>query len=172
MHNCSRAHRIRIDMADSQIERRPVIGMTLMLQHDSTGWQLIGLFPEAGRPPDSPDYRLVRDGGDSKIYQWQGLPLRLQPDQSDDYIYNLTSPGPMLFVICKTGQAGQPVPLRVTADQDECVAAVEFDEVVFQCPMPRPVIAWVREYVEIHWKPGPRRHERKGGDGRQRKRDS
>ncbi|MGK7294542.1 MAG: DUF3305 domain-containing protein [Candidatus Wenzhouxiangella sp. M2_3B_020] len=159
-------------MAESNIERRPVTGMTLMMQHDSTGWQLTGLFPEAGPPPAAPQRRLVRDGGETKIYQWQGLPLRLQPDQGDDYIYNLTSPGPMLFVICKTGEEGQPIPLRITADQDDCVAAVEVDEIVFEAPMPRPIIAWIREYVETHWEPGPRKHERKGGDGRQRKRES
>lgn len=159
-------------MAKTEIQSRPVMGMTLMMQHDPTGWQVIGLLPESGSPPASPTHRLVRDGGESKIYQWQGLRLRLMPDQTDDYIYNLTSPGPMLFVICKTGAEGQPVPLRITADQDDCVAAVEVDEVVFQCPMPRPVIGWIREYVETHWKPGPRRHKREGGDGRQRKRDS
>lgn len=159
-------------MAESHIERRPVMSMTLMLEHDPSGWHLTGLFPEAGPPPPAPTHRLVRDGGDSKIYQWQGLPLRLLPDQSDDYIYNLTSPDPMLFVLCKSGADGGPVPLRVTADQDDCVAAVEVDEWVFQCPMSRPVMDWIRRYVEVHWKPGPRRHKREGGDGRQRERES
>jgi hypothetical protein len=172
VHNRSGVSEQRMEMVESIIERRPVTGITLMVQHDAAGWQLTGLFPEAGPPQGAVQCRLVRDGGDAKIYQWQGLPLRLQPDQGDDYIYNLTSPSPMLFVICKTGEKGQPIPLRVTADQDDCVAAVEVDEVVFRAPMPRPIIDWIREYVEAHWEPGPRKHKRKGGDGRQRKQGS
>jgi len=174
VHNRSRVCEYGFEMVETRIDRRPVTGITLMVQHDADGWQLIGLFPEAGPPESAAHCRLVRDGGDSKIYQWQGLPLRLQPDQGDDYIYNLTSPGPMLFVICKTGEKGQPIPLRVTADQDDCVAAVEVDEVVFQAPMPRPIIDWIRQYVEAHWEPGPRKHKRKGkgGDGRQREKGS
>ena len=111
-------------MVESQIERSPVTGITLMMQQDSAGWQLIGLFPETGPPQGAARRRLVRDDGDTRLYQWQGLSLRLLPDQGDDYIYNLTSPRPMLFVICKSGEDGRPIPLRITADQDDCVAAV------------------------------------------------
>ena len=172
VHNCGDVIQTGSEMPESKIERRPIMGITLMVQHDSAGWQLIGLFPEH-EPPRGPAHcRLVRDGSDSQIYQWQRLALRLQPDQADDYIYNLTSPSPMLFVICKTGEAGRPIPLLVTADQDDCVAAVEFDELVFQSPMPRPISDWIRRYVEAHWTPGPRKHKRKGGDGRQRKQGS
>lgn len=159
-------------LEESKIERRPVMGITLMMQHDSAGWQLIGLFPEHERPEGPAQCRLVRDGDDSRIYQWQRLVLRLQPDQADDYIYNLTSRTPMLFVICKTGEEGKPIPVLVTADQDDCVAAVEFDELVFQSPMPPSIVDWIRQYVEAHWEPGPRKHKRKGGDGRQRKQGS
>lgn len=150
-------------MNESTIDRNPVLGMTLMLQHDAAGWQLLGVFPESGPPAGRPTCRLVRDGGDSKIFQWQGLPLRLQQGQTDDYIYNLTSRSPMLFVICKTGADEQPVPLRISADQDDCVAAVEVDELVFQAPMPPPVIGWIQRYVEAHWTPGPRKNKRGRG---------
>jgi len=154
-------------MTDSTIERNPVLGMTLMVQQDLTDWQLIGVFPESGPPSGRPTCRLVRDGGNSKIFQWQGLPLRLQQDQSDDYIYNLTSRTPMLFVICKPGADEQPVPLRISADQDDCVAAVEHDELVFQAPMPSPIAQWIQRYVEAHWAPGPRKNKR----GRDRRPD-
>ena len=159
-------------MVESQIERSPVTDITLMMQQDSAGWQLIGLFPETGPPQGAARRRLVRDDGDTRLYQWQGLSLRLLPDQGDDYIYNLTSPRPMLFVICKSGEDGRPIPLRITADQDDCVAAVEVDEIVFRAPMPRPIIDWIRQYLEVHWEPGPRKNKRGGGDGRQRTRDS
>lgn len=172
MHNRCNAIQRETEMLESKIERRPVMGITLMLQHDAAGWHLIGLFPEHERPEGPAQCRLVRDGDDAQIYQWQRLPLRLQPDQADDYIYNLTSRSPMLFVICKTGEEGKPIPVLVTADQDDCVAAVEFDELVLQSPMPPVIVEWIRQYVEAHWTPGPRKHKRKGGDGRQRKQGS
>jgi len=172
VHNRGDVIQPEAEMVETKIERRPVMGITLMVQHDSAGWQLIGLFPEHEQPQGPAQCRLVRDGGDSRIYQWQRLPLRLQPDQADDYIYNLTSRSPMLFVICKTGENGQPIPVLVTADQDDCVAAVEFDELVFQSPMPSSIVEWIRHYVDVHWEPGPRKHKRKGGDGRQRKQGS
>jgi len=153
-------------MNDTTIDRNPVLGITMMLQHDAGGWQLLGLFPESGPPAGRPICRLARDGGDSRIYQWQGLPLRLQPDQADDYIYNLTSRSPMLFVICKPGEDDQPVPLRVSADQDDCVAAVEHDELVFQGAMPPPISEWIKRYVEAHWTPGPRKHKRRDEQGK------
>lgn len=146
------------------IARRPVLGLTAMLQRDGENWQLLGLLPENRPPSGRPRHRIVREDGNSSIHQWQGLPLRLQPDQTDDYIYNITSRSPMLFLICTSDEQNRPVPLHVSADQDDGVAAIEVDEIVFESPMPGPVLGWIQAYVQAYWTPGPRKGKRRGGD--------
>ncbi|MDT8437402.1 MAG: DUF3305 domain-containing protein [Wenzhouxiangellaceae bacterium] len=143
------------------IERNAVQRITAMLQHDASGWQLLGLLPEPGDHEGPPRRRLVRDADDMKIYQWHGLPLRLLPDQTDDYYFNLTSPRPTLYLICQPDADGAPQPLRVSADQDDAVAAVEMDELLLQAPMPGSIVEWLKLYVETHWTPGPRKNRRK-----------
>lgn len=151
-----------------EIERNASITLSAMLQHDAGGWHLLGVVPDPVAHAGPPERRLVREGDDSTIYQWCGLRLRLSPREADDYIYNLTSRCPMLYLICKPGTHGEPVPLRVTADQDDGVAAIEVDEMLLQAPMPRTVVGWLQHYVETHWTPGPRKRSRGDKDRREK----
>jgi hypothetical protein len=124
-------------------------------------WRVTGVLPEPAASSAAPLRRLVHDGGAVRLYQWSGLPLRLIPDASEDYWYNLDSAQPLLFVICHQGEDGDPAPVRITVDQDEAVAAQEVQETVLESPLPPALIDWVSEYVLVHYRPGPRKGERR-----------
>ena len=150
--------------------------MNILMQHDGDGWKLLGILPASDAGSEGRRRELVRDDGVTQIYRWEGLVLRLLPDACDDYWFNLTSDQPRLYVICQADDQGVPVPMRITADQDDAVAAEEVDEWFFQAEMPTSVVFWIRDYVATHWRPGPRKEKIKGkqgdkyrqGDGQQR----
>lgn len=136
------------------------------MQKDAKGWQVIGILPStAASDSDQARRELVRDDGTTQIYRWEGLVLPLVPTACDDYWYNLTSTQPSLYVICQADGDGAPLPLRVTADQDDSVAAEEVDEWFFQAPMPTAIVFWIRNYVATHWRPGPRKQKIHGKEG-------
>ncbi len=141
--------------------RRP---MNILMQHDAGGWKALGILPTSGHAGRS-RRELVRDDGVTQIYRWEGMELRLVPDACDDYWFNLTSDQPRLYVICQRDQEGAPVPLRISADQDDAVAAEEVDEWFFQAEMPTAIVFWIRDYVATHWRPGPRKEKIKGKKG-------
>src|SRR6056297_2194232 len=148
-----------------KIERYARRPMTVMMERTGSRWQVIGILPSSQTSDGIPRRELVRDGGDNCIYRWEGLDLLLTPDACDDYWFNLTSAQPRVYVICQTGSDGEPVPLRITANQDESVAAEEVEELFYQAAMPANVVFWIREYVATHYRPGPRKQKIKGKKG-------
>ena len=152
-------------MNEKPIPRYPRRPMSILMQNDDRGWQVIGILPApAGAAAASASRELVRDDGTTRIYRWEGMELPLVPDACDDYWFNLISPQPRLYVICQPDAEGAPVPLRITADQDDSVAADEVDEWFFQAAMPAQIVFWIRDYVATHYRPGPRKQKIKGKD--------
>ncbi|MDT8409158.1 MAG: DUF3305 domain-containing protein [Wenzhouxiangellaceae bacterium] len=143
------------------MDKHARVSLSVMMQHDHRGWHCVGAVPEPGAPPEQPTRSLVRDGQDAQLYRWQGLTLSLRQDACDDYWFNLTSRQPLLFILCQPGADGEPMPHRVTADQDEGVAAQEVDEILFQTAMPASIVIWIKNYVATHWRPGPRKQKRR-----------
>lgn len=135
--------------------------LSLLLQHSSRGWQLMGAVPEPEDAPVGPVRELVRNAADARLVRWRGFPLQLHPDGCDDYWFNVTSRQPLLFVICQPGDDDEPRPVRISADQEDGVAASEVEGIVFETPMPPPLVLWVRDYVAAYWQPGPRKNKRK-----------
>lgn len=142
--------------------RRP---MTVMMERTGSRWQVIGILPAPGPNDGVPRRELVRDGGETCIFRWEGLDLVLTPDACDDYWFNLTSPQPRLYVICQTGEDGDPIPLRITANQDDSVAAEEVEELFYQAAMPANIVVWIKDFVANNYRPGPRKQKIKGKQG-------
>ncbi|MGY6552985.1 MAG: DUF3305 domain-containing protein [Wenzhouxiangella sp.] len=142
--------------------RRP---MRVMMLKDANGWQVMGILPSTAEPGGKRRRELVRDDGASQIFCWDGMDLVLVPDGCDDYWFNLTSEQPRLYVICQRDAEGAPTPTRITADQDDAVAAEEVDELFYQAEMPVPIVFWIRDYVATHWRPGPRKQKIAGKEG-------
>jgi len=155
------------DPADAGVmDKHARRAVSVMMQHDRRGWHCLGVVPEPGPPPARPSRSLVRDGDDAQLVRWRGCTLALRQDACDDYWYNLTSRQPLLFILCQPGSDQEPFPLRVTADQDEGVAAQEVDQLMFQAAMPAPIVVWIKNYVATHWRPGPRKQKKKRRSGR------
>ncbi len=139
--------------------------VTIMMEQRDGQWQLLGVLPRSAGVIGESGRHLVRDDGQTRIYQWLGLELPLNPEGCDDYWFNLTSKQPRLYVICQPDSEGAPVPLSVSADQDDSVKADEVDAWFFQTAMPAPIVFWIRDYVATHYKPGPRKGKIKGKEG-------
>jgi len=140
--------------------------MTVLMQKDENGWQVSAILPSPATVKlDEAQCELVRDDGETQIYRWEGLSLPLVPDACDDYWYNITSEKPRLYLICQPDAEGAPVPLRISADQDDAVAAEEVDEWFFQTAMSHPIVLWVREYIATHRRAGPRKQKIEGKEG-------
>ena len=152
-------------MEQPKMERYAHRPMTVMMERTGSRWQVIGILPSPAAVAGAPQRELVRDGGDTCIYRWDGLDLTLTPDACDDYWYNLTSAQPRLYVICQADADGAPLPLRITADQDDSVAAEEVEELFYQAAMPAAVVVWIKDYIDTHYRPGPRKQEIKGKKG-------
>jgi len=154
-------------MADDSQNVPSRCAVSVLLQHDAQTdawgqprWRVIGILPEPGQPPEQPSRTLARDGAEGRVYLWRGLILRLNPTACDDYVLNLSSERPMLFIICQSDADGELRPINVSADQQDGVEAQEFGETMFAVAMPHSIAAWLEQYTYKHWRPGPRKKPR------------
>ena len=121
-------------------------------------WKVDGIVPESpGTPMQAPARSLAHDGETTRVYLWSGLCLRLNPVSCDDYVLNLLSQRPLLFVICQSDSDGELRPISVSADQQDGVDALEVDGTVFEVDMPPPIASWIAEWVPKYWKPSQRK---------------
>ena len=101
---------------------------------------------------------LVHEDDECRRYLWPGLVMELFPDGCESYWYNLLSERPSLFVVCFESDDGdddgvEPIPVIVTASQDEANAHMESDDPVYSVPMPPRVVERVERYVVEHYEP-------------------
>ena len=87
---------------------------------------------------------------------------RVHADDCESYWYNLLGEAPALFVVCflEDEEAG-PVPVLVTASQDEANAHLESDDPVFSVPMPDQVHQWVERFVVENYRPVQKKKRRR-----------
>lgn len=103
-----------------------------------------------------PAMTLVMDDGERRQCLWSGLRVELFKDACEGYWYNLLSDQPRLFITCFHDDEApdeDPMPVIVTANQDEAGAHMESDDWVFSVPMPEQAHQWVERFVVSHYEP-------------------
>lgn len=110
-------------------------------------WRLTGAGP-AGTPLTGADF--VCDG----------LELRLFSDEADNYLLNLTTPMPMLFVVWRL-EDDLPAVMMATASYGEAARMLDAGENVEGVPLPADLRGWVEDFAREHFRPPEKRSKGK-----------
>jgi len=124
-------------------------------------WDPVAVMP-AGEVSTVSERRMpVHQGGGREQYLYGGQELRLYPDATESYWYNLAGRSPSLFVVLREGDDGIPEPFVVTANHDEAGAYMEADGTVAAVPMPADIHQWLERYVAENFRPQERKHRKR-----------
>jgi Protein of unknown function (DUF3305) len=133
----------------------------------SEHWQLATVAPTDNSSPDyevDNSIRYVQDDLPGLRWRACGLPLVLHPSEAEGYYLNLTAPDPKLFVMWRLEEDGARPPVRVvvaTVSYNEAARLLDGGEQVDALPLPPALAEWVKPYVDEHYKPEPRRKNRR-----------
>lgn len=93
-----------------------------------------------------------------------GLAIGLFRDEAENYYLNISAQAPVIFVHWRAMEmdaAGDlPEVVDVTVSYGEAARWLDSGESVDPVPMPEPVLAWVAEFVALHYRPEPKRKKR------------
>jgi hypothetical protein len=104
----------------------------------------------------------VAAAGEEQQFLWTGLTLELYRDAAESYWSNLVGEKPALFVRCQEDADMLPIPVAVSADQDEAGAGIEGDDSVFAVAIPPEVYQALERFVVEHFVPRePKKRKRK-----------
>ena len=133
------------------IERR-----ALANRWQSETWEAIGIIPDRG---DAAVPRLLLQ--DNARSQWLhgGFKLKLYRDEAENYYLNLSAEQPCVFVVWRMEEK-MAVPKFVTVSYGEAARFMDANEQVDSVPMPRDMCDWLGEFVNLHYKPEPKRRSR------------
>ncbi len=118
---------------------------------------------EAMRAP-APQMSVLREEGEHSRQLWKGFEIRLYPDAAESYWFNLTSPNPSLFVVCREDEDGVQ-PALVTLDHQEAHAHLEADDQVLSIALPAELHPVLERYVLEHYRPAPHKKRRRSESG-------
>ena len=106
--------------------------------------------------------RLLRDDGRSARTLHPGLTVTLFRDEAEGYYLNLTSGGPVWFVMWRTDEAEPPNawPEMVTLSYNEAGRLLDAQERVDNLPLPEELCGWLQTFVDEHYKPEPKQRRR------------
>ena len=113
-------------------------------------WEAKGVVRDES-PPGSGERVIVSEERVTQIL-FPGFVLKLHPDESEGYIYNITSPLPKIFIMWRmVDDVARPKSLSVSyhegarwMDSEECVGGVA---------LPPDLLQWVAEFAAEHYKP-------------------
>jgi Protein of unknown function (DUF3305) len=127
-------------------------------------WRVVEVVPGLA----ARDWRLLVEGPGVARFVAGGQVLELHPKATADYKLALSASPPQLYVVLRPEEQ-QPVPFRpflVTASPWEAQAYQESGEDLIEAvPMPKPIAAWLDEFVADHHVDEPfYKRQRKGMD--------
>jgi hypothetical protein len=114
-------------------------------------WRPVALLP--GAPPA--EWSVLRSEGDAVEYHAATLSLELHRTETEAYLIALSDKVPSLYVVMREApELEGEVPLELlllTASAHEGLDYADSSEVIVEkVPMPAGLIAWVREFVDMH----------------------
>ncbi len=138
---------------------------------DIPGWRFIGLLPEDVTDPDAPGLPLPDHPEDlRRRVVTEPIGLTLDRDEAEGYYLNLTSSQPSLFALLRlddvaaatASRAPTEVPqaVAVTASYNESARWMDGGMVVVRTPLPEPLLAWIAEFAQHHFKVEERKKKR------------
>jgi hypothetical protein len=130
----------------------------------SEQWQPAAVVP-LGQGRGSPQpAELIADSPARTSWRFAQMAIELHSSEAEGYYLNLTSPSPVVFVMWRAQEEGvQPAaqPLIVTLSYNEAGRFMDGGERVDPVPMPEPIREWLAEFVAVHYKPEPKKKQRR-----------
>jgi hypothetical protein len=95
------------------------------------------------------------------ITQWlyPGFDIVLQRAEAEGYFHNVSTAAPNVFVLWRM-EGSQAVPHYVTVSYDEASRWMDGGAQVDPVAMPPAMRDWVRSFVELHYRPEPKKRMR------------
>ena len=138
---------------------------------DVPGWRFIGLLPEDVTDPGAPGLPVPEHPEDlERRVVTEPTGLTLSRDEAEGYYLNLTSSQPSLFALLRVDDVAAATASRAPADVPQAVAVTaSYNEgarwmdggmVVVRTPLPEPLLAWIAEFAQHHFKVEERKKKR------------
>jgi hypothetical protein len=102
--------------------------------------------------------------GDDNHWRCSGFEIELHPTEAEGYFLNITAPDPRIFVMWRPFDDGAMPPVRpvlVTVSYNEAARFMDGGESVDGVPMLPSIAGWIRSFVDVHYKPEPRKKVRR-----------
>lgn len=124
---------------------RKVPGVTRWVSHV---WKAVAVLPGAGVA----DWKELRRDEDAVEYHAATLPLELFRTDTESYLHGLSAKVPAIYVVMRPSDGDQPLDMvLVTASPYEAQDYADTgEELVEKVAMPDGLIAWIRDFVELH----------------------
>lgn len=106
--------------------------------------------------------KLLRDDGQTATWLHPGLEVALFRDEAEGYYLNVTSGQPVWFVAWRQDDTDPPVPRPhlVTVSYNEAGRWLDAQERVDNLPLPPEVARGLQDYVDVHYRPEPKKRAR------------
>ena len=127
-------------------------------------WQPRAVVPVAEelRTPGTPD--CIVDSPAGTTWRFPDCVIELHPTEAEGYFLNLTSETPLVFVMWRMADdADEPRarPVVVTVSYNQAGRSMDGGERVDPVPMPDIIRAWMTPFMETHYKPEPKRKNKR-----------
>ncbi|WP_025051098.1 DUF3305 domain-containing protein [Sulfitobacter noctilucae] len=124
---------------------RRVPGVTRWAKHV---WKAVAVLPGAG----SANWKELRRDGEAVEYHAATLPLELFRTDTEAYSHGLSAKVPAIYVVMRPGEGEAPLDIVLaTASPYEAQDYADTgEELVEKVAMPDGLIAWIRDFVQLH----------------------
>jgi len=124
---------------------RRVPGVTRWARHV---WKAVAVLPGAS----DANWKELRRDGDAVEFHATTLPLELFRTDTEAYLHGLSAKVPAIYVVMREGETDRPLDVvLVTASPYEAQDYADTgEELVEKVPMTEGLIAWIRDFVELH----------------------
>lgn len=124
---------------------RRVPGVTRWVQHV---WKAVAVLPGAGEAR----WKELRRDGDTIEYHAATLTLELHRTDTEAYLHGLSAKVPSIYVVMRDSETDDPLDMVLaTASPYEAQDYADTgEELVEKVPMPEGLVAWIRDFVELH----------------------
>lgn len=149
---------------------RPTLGVAVVIEreHQPNRWEdwrhriaeVLVDEGQFGEPDGVP--RLLRDDGQRAQFLHRGLSVSLFADEGEGYYLNLSSGGPVWFVMWRTDEddPSRAWPEAVSLSYNEAGRWLDAQERVDNLPLPEAVCAWLQAFTDEHYRPEPKKRKR------------
>ncbi|AHD08442.1 hypothetical protein PhaeoP75_00654 [Phaeobacter gallaeciensis] len=123
-------------------------------------WRVTSVLPGAAPA----DWQLLREVDEICEFHAATLPLELHRSEAEAYLHGLTAEPPCIYVVLREGTSEErPLDvLLVTASPYEAQDyADNGEDLVEKVPMPDGLVAWIRDFAQLHFHDEPFKKRRR-----------